>query len=85
MQSLVDYILEGNISNTERKYREFTQMCQGYGITVDQITVRKTTKNNWAVYVDDKRKFTASSNILDQEVVDKYKIKLNEDWFSRPD
>ena len=79
MQSLVDYILEGNISNTERKYREFTQMCQGYGITVDQITVRKTTKNNWAVYVDDKRKFTASSNILDQEVVDKYKIKLNED------
>ena len=79
MVSLVDYILEGNISNTERKYSEFTQMCQGYGITVDQITVRKTSKNNWAVYVDDKRKFTTSSNILDQEVVDKYKIKLNED------
>ena len=79
MIDLKDYILEGNISNTERKYREFTQMCQGYGITIDQITVRKTSKNNWAVYVDDKRKFTASSNILDQEVVDKYKIKLNED------
>lgn len=79
MIDLKDYILEGNISNTERKYREFTQMCQGYGIAVDQITVRKTQKNNWAVYIDDKRKFTASSNILDQEVVDKYKIKLNED------
>lgn len=79
MISLVEYILEGNISNTERKYREFTQMCQGYGITVDQVSVKKTSKNNWAVYVDDKRKFTASSNILDQEVVDKYKIKAVED------
>ena len=79
MQSLVDYILEGNISNTERKYREFTQMCQGYGITVDQVSVKKTSKNNWAVYDGDKRKFTASSNILDDTVVEKYGIKLKED------
>lgn len=79
MKNLVDFILEGNISNTERKYREFCQMCQGYGTTVDAVSVRRTSKNNWAVYVEDKRKFTSSSNILDQVVVEKYGIKLKED------
>lgn len=76
MKQIIDYILEGNITNTERKYREFCQMCQGYGTSIDVISVRKTSRNNWAVYVDGKRKFTASSNILDQEVVDKYKINV---------
>lgn len=79
MKSLTDFLNEGNISNTERKYREFCQMCQGYGTTIDAVSVRKTIRNNWAVYVADKRKFTASSNILDQEVVDKYKIALKQD------
>ena len=76
MKQIIDYILEGNITNTERKYREFCQMCQGYGTSIDAISVRKTSRNNWAVFVDGKRKFTASSNILDQGVVDKYKINV---------
>lgn len=78
MKSLVDYINEGNISNTERKYREFCQMCTGYNIDLDSVTVKKTSKNNWAVFSNGKRRFTISSNILDQEVVDKYDIKLQE-------
>lgn len=79
MKDLKDYILEGNISNTERKYREFTQMCTGYNINLENLSVKKTSKNNWAVYDGDKRKFTASSNILDDTVVEKYGIKLKED------
>lgn len=78
MKSLVDYINEGNISNIERKYREFCQMCTGYNIDLDSVTVKKTSKNNWAVFSNGKRRFTISSNILDQEVVDKYDIKLQE-------
>lgn len=79
MKSLVDFINEGNISNTERKYREFCQMCAGYGVDLDQVSVKRTSKNNWAVFVNDKRRFTASSNILDQAVVEKYDIKVKED------
>lgn len=79
MKGLVDYINEGNISNTERKYREFCQMCAGYGADLEQVCVKRTSKNNWAVFINDKRRFTASSNILDQEVVEKYDIKVKED------
>lgn len=79
MKNLVDFINEGNISNTERKYREFCQMCAGYGAELDQIIVKRTSKNNWAVFINDKRRFTASSNILDQTVVEKYDIKVKED------
>ena len=79
MKNLVDYINEGNISNTERKYREFCQMCAGYGADLNQVCVKRTSKNNWAVFINDKRRFTASSNILDQEVVEKYDIKVKED------
>lgn len=78
MKSLVDFINEGNISNTERKYREFSHMCAGYGADLDQVSVKRTSKNNWAVFINDKRRFTASSNILDQEVVEKYNIKVKE-------
>lgn len=79
MKDLKDFILEGNISNTERKYREFCQMCQGYGTSIEAVSVRKTVRNNWAVYIGDKRRFTASSNILDQTVVDNYKITVKKD------
>lgn len=75
MKNLKDFINEGNISNVERKYREFVQMCTGYGCKIEDVTVRKTVRNNWAVYIGDRRRFTASNNILDQEVVDKYNIK----------
>ena len=79
MIDLKDFLIEGNISNTERKYREFCQMCLGYNANIEEVSVRKTIKNNWAVYINDKRKFTASSNILDQATVEKFGIKIKED------
>lgn len=79
MIDLKDFLIEGNISNTERKYREFCQMCLGYNANIEEVSVRKTSKNNWAVYINDKRKFTASSNILDQATVEKFGIKIKED------
>lgn len=79
MIDLKDFLIEGNISNTERKYREFCQMCLGYNANIEEVSVIKTSKNNWAVYINDKRKFTASSNILDQATVEKFGIKIKED------
>ena len=79
MIDLKDFLIEGNISNTERKYREFCQMCLGYNANIEEVSVIKTSKNNWAVFVNDKRKFTASSNILDQATVEKFGIKIKED------
>lgn len=79
MKTLQEYINEGNISNTERKYREFCQMCAGYNADLEQVCVKRTSKNNWAVFINDRRRFTASSNILDQAVVEKYNIKVKED------
>lgn len=79
MKDLKDFLIEGNISNTERKYREFCQMCLGYNANIEEVSVIKTSKNNWAVYINDKRKFTASSNILDQATVEKFGIKIKED------
>ena len=54
-------------------------MCADYGADLDQVSVKRTSKNNWAVFINDKRRFTASTNILDQEVVEKYDIKVKED------
>ena len=79
MIDLKDFLIEGNISNTERKYREFCQMCLGYNANIEEVSVIKTSKNNWAVYINDKRKFTASSNTLDQATVEKFGIKIKED------
>jgi len=78
MIDLKDYLTEGNISNTERKFREFSQMCAGYNTSVEEVRVHKTSKGNWAVYKDNRRVFTASTNILDSTVVETYKIKLYE-------
>lgn len=75
MVNLVDFLTEGNISNTERKYREFCQMCTGYNVAVEEVSVHQTARGNWAVCKGEKRVFTASSNILDEEVVAKYNIK----------
>ena len=59
MKNLTDYINEGNISNLERKYRDFCQMCKGYNVNLEDVEVEKTSKNNWAVYVDGKKRFVA--------------------------
>lgn len=79
MINLVNYISESNIDRTERKYREFAQLCKGHDVEPNDVCVKKTSKNNWAVYKDGKRLFTASNYILDDDVVDRFSIKLCED------
>lgn len=74
MIDLVNYINEGNISNVERKYREFKQLCSGYNVDITEVCVKQTSKHNWIVYQNGKRKFLVSNNILNQAVIDTYQI-----------
>lgn len=78
MKNLSDYINEGNITKTERKYREFYQFCTGLGLDVKNICVKKTSKGNYAIFHEEKRKGTVSSNILDDEVIELYGINTCE-------
>lgn len=77
MKHLIDIINEGNIDRCERKYREFVGMCKVYdpNMNIDDICVKKTPKNNWAVYAGDKKLFVASFNVLDDDVIDSKNIK----------
>ena len=75
MRTLKEFITESNINNTERKYREFCGMCKAYNVNPDDVTVCKTSKNNWRVYVDGKKVFLVSSNILNDEIIDSKGIK----------
>lgn len=75
MKHLIDIINEGNIDRYERKYREFAGMCKAYcpDIDIKDICVKKTSKNNWAVYgkCGDgcKKLFIASYFVLDDDVI----------------
>ena len=75
MKHLVQMIQEGDINKNERKYREFCGMCSIYNVDPKEVTVCKTSKNNWKICKDDKKIFLVSGNILDDEVIDAYKIK----------
>lgn len=75
MKHLIDIINEGNIDRCERKYREFTGMCKAYCPDIDMkdVCVKKTSKNNWAVYGkcgdECKKLFIASYFVLDDDVI----------------
>ena len=75
MKHLIDIINEGNIDRCERKYREFTGMCKSYCPDIDMkdVCVKKTSKNNWAVYGkcgdECKKLFIASYFVLDDDVI----------------
>lgn len=75
MKHLIEIINEGNIDRCERKYREFTGMCKAYCPDIDMkdVCVKKTSKNNWAVYGkcgdECKKLFIASYFVLDDDVI----------------
>lgn len=71
-------IVEGDIDRCERKYREFVNMCRSYdpNINMKEVWVKRTTKNNWAVYVGLKKMFVTSFTCLDDDVIEKHQIKL---------
>ena len=78
MKHLVQMITEGDIDRCERKYREFVNMCRAYdpNINMKEVWVKKTIKNNWAVYVGLKKMFVTSFSTLDDDVIEKNKIKI---------
>lgn len=78
MKHLLDIINEGDINRCERKYREFVNMCKTYdpNINMKEVWVKRTTKNNWAVYVGLKKMFITSFSCLDDDVIEKHQIKL---------
>ncbi len=71
-------ITEGNITDVERLYRNFTGLVTTYrpNIDLDKITVEKTPKGNWKVYDGDGKKVCLVSKImLSDELVNKKGIK----------
>lgn len=71
-------VTEGNISNVERKWREFCGMCRAYNVEPESVTVCKTSKNNWRVCVDGKKKFLVSRYILDDDLIKEKGLKVEE-------
>lgn len=71
-------INEGDIDRCERKYREFINMCRSYdpNLNMREVWVKRTTKNNWAVYVGLKKLFVTSFSTLDDDVIKKKNIKI---------
>lgn len=82
MKHLIDIINEGNIDRCERKYREFVNMCKVYCPDIDMkdVCVKKTSKNNWAVYGkcgdECKKLFIASYFVLDDDVIKNKDIEV---------
>ena len=78
MKHLVQMINEGDIDRCERKYREFVNMCRSYdpNLNMKEVWVKRTTKNNWAVYVGLKKLFVTSFSTLDDDVIKKKNIKI---------
>lgn len=76
LMSLSSFLVnEGNIDALERKYREFCGMCKAYNVDPATVVVTKTSKNNWRVMVDGKKKFLVSHNVLNDDVIGKKGIK----------
>ena len=79
MKGLTQFIQEGNIDYTERKYREFCGMCKAYNVDPGAVVVCKTPKNNWKVFVDGKKVFLVSRNILDDDIIAAKGIKVQDE------
>lgn len=71
-------LIESNITNDERQYRNFCGIVKSYrpDVSIDDIHVCKTSKGNWLVHDKDCKKICLiSKNILNDELVDSKKIK----------
>ena len=72
-------INESNISNNEREYRQFCELIKVYapGKSISDVTVRKTTRGNYRVYVDGKFIKLVSKNIVNDKMILQYGIKVD--------
>ena len=71
-------INEGNITNDERMFRNFMEMVKTRctDCSLDSIEVCKTSKGNWSVSCCGKKAMLVSKNILNDELIEKYNIKV---------
>ena len=70
-------IVEGNINDNERIYRQFIKLVEVYKkyVKENEIKVEKTPKNNWKVMdKDDNKICIVSKNVLTDEVASEYKL-----------
>ena len=70
-------IVEGNINDNERIYRQFIKLVEVYkkDVKENEIKVEKTPKNNWKVMdKDDNKICIVSKNVLTDEVASEYKL-----------
>jgi len=78
MKNLFNTLMENNISNDERQYRQFAAMLKVYGVDdPNSIEVKLTPKNNYAIYKDGKRICLFSKNIISSEVLTQNGIKFS--------
>ena len=66
-------IVESNITNCERLYRNFCGVVSTYkpNVEIDKVCVEKTPKGNWRVYDKDGNKICLVSRfMLTDELVD---------------
>ena len=78
MRNLFNTLMESNISNDERQYRQFVAMLKVYGVDdPNSIEVKLTPKNNYAVYKGDKRICLFSKNIISSEILTQKGIKIS--------
>lgn len=76
--SLYKYIKE-DITSSERQYRQFVNIINSHGVeNIDDIEVRVTPKNNFAVYFGDKKICLLSNNIITVDVLREHNIKVVE-------
>ena len=74
--NLYTYIKE-DITSTERQYRQFVNIINSYGVeNIDDVEVKVTPKNNFAVYFGGKKICLLSNNIITVDVLKEHKIKV---------
>lgn len=78
MKDLFNTLMENNISNDERQYRQFVAILKVYGVDDPKsIEIKLTPKNNYAVYKGDKRICLFSKNIISSEILTQNGIKFS--------
>lgn len=75
MKTLVDMINESGITNAERSYREFCQMCIARNVDPKEVAVRETSRHNWQIFKGTKKLFLVSRYILNDAVIEQYGIE----------
>ena len=64
-----------NSEKIKHNYDEFCGMCLAHNVKPDEVTVRKHADGPWSVFKDDKKVFTVSPYIFDDDLANDKEIK----------